>query len=371
MIVQRSHSFRFGCNAFQFDLFSTQSLDDEYRSLFSAIFNYATLPFYWPIYEPTPGSYPYDTRLHNMTSWLESFNATAKGHPIIWQDPNIVPSWMASLNQTGQRQAALDRIDTVLARFPEIKTWDLVNEMTHVPNTWLGSTPEATWETALARARTDRPGNTTEFIANEYTIGDNFAPDMFYQFVSNVVADGYAPDALGFQFHTTKEWFPMEQLISTFDDFGAFKIPCHVTEFIPASNGSYTGGIHPGPITEESQATWAVDAYTMLFSLPAVQAITWWDFSSNSWPAWQVNNGGYMMAPDGRVLPVYERLFNLIHVQWNSSTTTNLDANGRLQFTGFYGNYDYRIGNSGPFQHFSIVDNRPIAGRPWRTSDVT
>ena len=77
-----------------------------------------------------------------------------------------------------------------------------------------------------------------------------------------------------------------------------------------------------------------------------------------------------MMASNGTVLPVYDKLFNLVHVQWNSSTTTplTLDANGELQFTGYYGNYDCRVGN-GPVQHFSLVDRRPADQRPWTTTD--
>jgi len=70
-IIQRSHTFRFGCEAFQFDMFSNntqneiyqmqidkdsnKTLNDEYRSLFSALFNHATLPFFWTAVEWTRG----------------------------------------------------------------------------------------------------------------------------------------------------------------------------------------------------------------------------------------------------------------------------------------------------------------------------
>ena len=50
-VAQTGHEFLFGCNAY--------GLKDEesptqraYREQFSALFNYATLPFYWDDYEP-------------------------------------------------------------------------------------------------------------------------------------------------------------------------------------------------------------------------------------------------------------------------------------------------------------------------------
>nr|MDO8084023.1 endo-1,4-beta-xylanase [Candidatus Sigynarchaeum springense] len=367
IITQRSHAFRFGCNAYQYDLFNTSELNQKYNDLFSAMFNYATVPFYWTTYEWNRGEFLYEARLHNMTSWLHGFNATAKGHPIIWQSEDVVPPWMEALDQAAQHDAALDHIDRVLAQFPEIHAWDLVNEMTHVPNTWLGSTPEETWEVAVERARAAR--NDCEFIANEYTIGDGQSPDPFYDFVSKVVLAGDAPDALGFQFHTIEQWYPLDKLVSTLDRFGTYKIPIHITEFLPGSKGKYNDGTRGGEMTEATQAEWAARAYTMLFSHPAVDAITWWDFSDAAWSAWMAEKGAYMMAPDGRVLPVYGRLFDLVHVQWNSSCTIQLDGAGKCSFTGYYGNYSFFVegGASGAFQ---IVDNRPANARPWTTGDV-
>ena len=375
-IQQLSQAFRFGCNAFQFDQMGSDAQNQLYRDKFSALFNYATLPFYWSYYEGNQGSFPHDQYLHDLAAWLASFNATAKGHPLIWQSDCCIPEWMSALNASDQRAAALARIDEILTSFPEIDTFDLVNEMTHLPNTWLGTTAVQTWETALAEARRVRPGG--EFIANEYGYGDtsnnppNPATDPYYQFLSQVSKDGYAPSAAGIQFHTVQEWLPLQGILDTLDVYGSLKIPLHITEFIPASKGIYTSGEMPGVTTEESQADWAYRAYTILFSHPAVQAITWWDFAnaSGGWGAWMGQYGAYMMDMNGRTLPVYDRLYNLIHKEWNSTTTVALDASGKYQFTGFYGNYTASIDNV-PVQNFSIVDTRLAAQRPWQLADLT
>ena len=105
-------------------------------------------------------------------------------------------------------------------------------------------------------------------------------------------------------------------------------------------------GSYHGVITEQSQPEYAYRTYITLFSHPAVQAITWWDFANTSyylehgWNAgWQGLSGGYMMDSSGRLLPVYNTLYNLIHVTWNSTSSVQLDASGSTHFTGFYGSY--------------------------------
>lgn len=374
-IHQLTHDFRFGANCFQYDYFQTEALNKKYNESFSALFNYATLPFYWSIYEPTENDYTWEWRLHNMTQWLASFNGSAKGHPIVWQHKEVIPSWLNAKTPAEQNQEVLDHIARVLIQFPEIKTWDLLNEMLHVENSWLGYSAADTWKAALTKARAVRPDG--EYIINEY---NNVGPGnssasigtvgLYYNLIDQIVKEGCPPDAIGFQFHSNTKWQPLQDLIDTFDSFGTFKIPCHVTEFIPASIGFYSGGTRKGVISEQSQAEYAVRIYTMLFSLPSVGAITWWDFSHNSrWSAWLVDEGAYMMDPTGRLLPVYYSLYDLIHVQWNSSTPAFLDSQGKLDFTGFYGNYTITIPDSGTFR-FNITDTRPANQRPWQLADL-
>jgi endo-1,4-beta-xylanase len=57
-IEQRRHAFLFGCNAFRLHYRHQDEDNPVYAARFSALFNYATLPFYWGIYEPEKG----DTR---------------------------------------------------------------------------------------------------------------------------------------------------------------------------------------------------------------------------------------------------------------------------------------------------------------------
>jgi len=372
-IRQLSHAFKFGANTFNYNRSGNPLIDQIYTEYFSKMFNYGVVPFYWRTYQPKKDeeNIEWQLYLHNITAWLSSFNATPKGHPIIWEHVPSLPLWLNDVEN--KTDAALERIEKVLLAFPEIKIWDLVNEMTHLNNTLLGKNAVETWEVALAKARSVRPD--CEFIANEYdTVGPGDAATMshdggkFYKFVEKIVADGFAPNALGFQFHCITEFHSLQDIIDTFDSFGRFKIPCHITEFIPASKGYYTSGVRRGLITEQSQAEWAVRAYTMLFSHPAIYSIVWWDLCY--YHSWKPELGAYMIDQNGRILPVYNALYNLIHVEWNSTGIYQLDEYGSINFTGFYGDYEAIIEGEGPSIRFSIQDLRSKENKPWRIDEI-
>ncbi|MHA1341843.1 MAG: endo-1,4-beta-xylanase [Promethearchaeota archaeon] len=374
-IHQIRHSFRFGSNCYQFNYFPSEELNQKYNKSFTALFNYATLPFYWKLYEPEENNYDYLDRLHNMTAWLNNSNIISKGHPIVWQFDDVTPDWMYNKTFLEQKNKTLSHIEQILTNFPEIKIWDLCNELIHVNNSWLGNTPKETWISALKKAKSIR--NDSEFIINDYNILGSGNPlgnigdsAIYYQLIKEIVDEGYPPDAIGMQFHSMDKCFPSPEILNALDDFADFKIPIHITEFIPASKGFYIGGIKRGIITQETQADYAEKIYTLLFSHPAVYAITWWDFSTNDrWKAWQEDLGGYMMDKEGNILPVYERLYNLIHKEWNSTQNATLNENGRIEFTGFYGDYYISINGSEPI-YFSIEDTRDLSSRPWKIADL-
>ena len=74
----------------------------------------------------------------------------------------------------------------------------------------------------------------------------------------------------------------------------------------------------------------------MLFSHPAVEAITWWDFSDRN--AWQGAPAGFLRA-DMTAKPAYDRLLGLVKGQWWTRASGRSDADGRYDFRGFLGRY--------------------------------
>ena len=76
--------------------------------------------------------------------------------------------------------------------------------------------------------------------------------------------------------------------------------------------------------------------YTVLFSHPAVEAITWWDFTDQG--AWQRAPAGFLRN-DLSPKPAYDKLKSLIKDKWWTKTKVTLAAGGKASFRGFFGQY--------------------------------
>ena len=61
------------------------------RSIFSDLFNYTTLPFFWQRYERERGKTDHE-RLEKLLQWCEALDLKTKGHPIVWQ--KLAPEWL-------------------------------------------------------------------------------------------------------------------------------------------------------------------------------------------------------------------------------------------------------------------------------------
>jgi hypothetical protein len=76
--------------------------------------------------------------------------------------------------------------------------------------------------------------------------------------------------------------------------------------------------------------------YTVLFSHPAVEAITWWDLSDQG--AWQRAPAG-LLRRDMTPKPAYEVLHRLIKGDWWTRTAVTTGPDGRARLRGFFGEY--------------------------------
>ena len=93
-------------------------------------------------------------------------------------------------------------------------------------------------------------------------------------------------------------------------------------------------GHHPGWNTtadgEKRQAREVVELYRVLFSHPAVEAITWWDFSDLH--AWQGAPAG-LVRKDMSPKPAYEELMKLVKgTWWTGERKLTTDAAGRADY---------------------------------------
>ena len=352
-IDQTSHTFLFGCGAF--DAVQMMKTDDEQKRAFLGermekwlgLFNYGTLPFYWGRYEPVEGRTAY-TETMAAARWLRERNVTVKGHPLCWH--TACAPWLMQYSNEEILRRQIERIHRDVSAFRGvIGLWDVINEVVIMPEF-------DKYDNAITRICKDlgRVGIVKEvFAAAKETdpdavllINDFNTGKGYEQLIEDLLEAGVPIGTIGIQSHQHQGYWGLEKLNDVLERFSRFGLPIHFTE-----NTLISGEIMPAhivdlndwqvdewpstPAGEDRQAREISEMYTVLFSHPLVEAITTWDF----------NDGCWLKAPSGFVhedntlKPSYEALRGLIHGEWETHETLTADDEGRLSFTGFKGGY--------------------------------
>mgnify|MGYP000436373524 FL=1 len=305
-VQQTRHAFLFGCNIFP--LFNYQGEQHEkYGSQFAALLNYATLAFYWGAYEPERGRKGRDLQ-ERIARWCQQHGIATKGHPLVWHE--VYPRWAP--NEVDEVKPLLrDRVKEIVSQFKGlIDRWDVVNEATVSArfNNGVGNWVKRDGAAAmvaecLSWAREANPKAT--LLYNDF----NISP-AFEQLVEELIRRKAPFDAIGIQSHMHGGEWPLERAWQVCETYSRFGKPLHFTETTVLSGEHGYERPRPWPTTPEGearQADYVEKFYTVLFSHPAVEAITWWDFM----------DGGWQGAPAGLVRadlspkPVYHRLMRL------------------------------------------------------------
>ncbi len=345
-VRQTRHAFLFGCNFFQFGRFRNQEDEEAYRTRFAELMNYATLAFYWPSYEARPGR-PQHEYTQEVALWCRDHGIATKGHPLAWNfsEPGWLPDDLQEI-----RRLQMARISDCVTRFRGlIDRWDVVNEATHYEReetarqapkltrlwTEMGRVPFV--EECFQHARAAH--QQAVLLINDYR-----ADPAYVQLIQDLVQQaGQRPfDVIGIQSHMHGGVWSNEKIWQVCEQFAALGVPLHFTELTVLSgelgwerakdNNSWPST----PDGEARQARDVVRIYTMLFSHPSVEAITWWDFADRN--AWQRAPAG-LLGQDLKPKPAYTALQGLIKDQWWTCQSLTTDPDGRAAFRGFHGEY--------------------------------
>lgn len=333
-VEQTRHAFLFGCNIFP--LFSYQGEQHEkYAKQFADLLNFATLGFYWGGYEPERGRKGRDHQ-ERIARWCKQHGIVTKGHPLVWHE--VFPRWAP--NEVDEVKPLLrERVREIVSQFAGlIDIWDVVNEATvserfnNGVGNWVKRNGAAAMVTeCLQWAREANPK--AILLYNDF----NISP-AFEQLVEELIRRKAPMDAVGIQSHMHRGEWPLERAWQVCETYARFGKPLHFTETTVISGDYGWERPRPWPTTPEGearQADYVEKFYTILFSHPAVEAITWWDFM----------DGGWMGAPAGLVRadlspkPVYHRLMRLIKVRWWTKHNARTNARGTSSFRGFLGEY--------------------------------
>ena len=330
-VQQQAHAFLFGCNICGWEQFPEPGLNETYKRRFAELFNYATVPFYWALYEKEQGKPDYGFT-DAIAAWCSKQGIEMKGHTLLWANEAGIPPWSRGLPGEQMQHA---RVADLMGRYAgKIRFWEVVNEPVNAPGVPVG--PPQAW------AREVDPA--ARLIVNEYGIFYEGYPE-FRRFLEAAIADGVPFDAVGIQAHAPVNMaFPLDRVRTILDRYAALGKEIHITEFTPSSNGrGVLGAPWRDTWTEEQQADYAEKFYKVCFAHPAVAAISWWDFSDVG--AW-VPGGGLLRA-DCSMKPAYERLRQLIRKDWWTDLESLTDAQGHVPFRGSYGRYHVKARYAG------------------------
>lgn len=344
-IRQVRHAFLFGANIFGLRPADASPAQKAYQERFEALFNYATLPFYWGFYERERGQ-PDEARLRAMAAWCRAHGIRVKGHPVLWHE--AFPSWVTP-DEPLEPLVAKRIAETVGGFRGLVDGWDVVNESVAAPeyepaNPWSlfvrRTGPTEVVDRALRQARAADPD--AFLVVNDFKIVPEYERQL-----DELKRRGAPVQAIGIQSHMHGEEWPFEKAWEVCETYGRLGLPLHFTELTVLSGPKETPmadyhrnreGWDTTPQDEAHQADYVERLYGLLFAHPAVEAITWWDLSDDR--AWMRAPAG-LVRRDMSPKPAYERLLKKTKGEWwTAKAEATTGASGRAYLRGFHGAYE-------------------------------
>jgi endo-1,4-beta-xylanase len=345
VVAQRSHAFLFGCT-------DIEDHSGPTAERWLDVFNFVTLPFYWGRFEPVRGQ-PDTERLRERARWFADRGCVVKGHPLAWH--TVTADWLLELSNGEIARAQVDRIRREVTDFAGlIDAWDVINEVVIMPifdryDNGLTRVCREIGRIPMVRmvfdaARVANPSAT--LLLNDFDMSA-----AYECLIEGVLAAGITIDALGLQSHMHQGYWGQEKTLGILERFSRYGLPIHFTETTLVSGqlmppeivdlNDYQVDEWPTtPEGEERQADEVVRHYRTLLSHPAVRAMTYWGFVDGGWLG---APGGFLRA-DGTPKPAYDALRSLVKGEWwLPPTPLATDESGRLEFTGFLGEYEVSV----------------------------
>ncbi|MCQ2771462.1 MAG: endo-1,4-beta-xylanase [Clostridia bacterium] len=341
----KKHDFLFGAVSYQYGKYPTQEQNDKFTKHFTHLFNYTMAPYHWNWYEKEKGIYnePYTG---NLVDWADRNGLKKKLHALIWHE--CCPDWIKDDDDV--EKLYVERINHLMQHYGDrFDFFDVINETT-VNDRF--DNPVANWVKKVGPMHVMKFG--TELVRTyrpdaKLLYGDwNIHGDEYVKMLTMMRENDIDVDILGLQAHQHRDIWTQEETLRVMDVASKFGWPIHFPETSfcsgkPIGEMNYgAGAINHFTETEADaieQADLARDFYILVFSHPAVEALSWFDFTDHRW----------LNAPAGLVddnldpKPIYHELDKLINHDWHSDATGNTSSEGRFDSRLFFGTYEITV----------------------------
>lgn len=363
-LVQKSHTFKFGCNIFMLDEFENEEKNAKYREIFHKYFNYATVPFYWSDLEPVYGKPRYakdSPKVYRRPApdlcveYCKEHGMRMKGHCLAYDTSKFHPDYLP--RDVREAKIMYDKhFAEIGARYADvIEDFDVTNELlcrrffNKEQPALINEYDYLEWVFEVAKKYFPYNGR----IINEAALlgdGDlNVNRTPYYMMIERMLKNGAPCNKVSFQAHSF--WrradepncasfrynpiFTIEQM-RLYHDFG---LPMQISEVTLPAYSLDAGD-------EEIQAEILHLMYRLWFAAPGMEGIVYWNFV-DGYAAWAPQGTlegenyfcGGMLRYDMTEKPILKAYKSLID-SWHTETTVTTDCGGEAVFKGFYGDYD-------------------------------
>ena len=336
---------------------------EEYKKLYLEIFNMATLPsFYWADYEPIQNRLRLLDASKEIANWLNENGIPVKGHTLVWGNPPSVgvPGWAHAMGLREEWEELGEYLFRRVRREVEefkglVQMWDVVNEPIVQP--WFDDMDLNYIADSFRLVKEIDPSAVT--ILNEFGVLVNSSiRRRFINLAQDLLDENVPIDVIGAEAHIFNAQDIISQLGSlnaiyrAIDELAALGKPIHISEFqipLPAVIDAFGVSIAEAEIL---QAEIARIFYTVFFSHPAVEVITYWNF----YRAWQEGSG--LLRDDLSLKPLFHELKRLIHDEWRTVIQAESDSSGTIDFRGFAGRYEISVEYGEKTREFVIEVNQ-------------
>lgn len=352
--AQHDSPFQFGSNIFKLGNYADAVLNRGYEDAFCALFNGATVPFYWRTLEPEQGrprfaehSVPIARRPppDRVVNFCRERGLRMHGHTLVWNLRKwSVPDWLP--DNPGEAAPFWEkRIREIGARYGEsIQRWDVLNEaVSHYERSASGLEMQPDYEgKSFEWAEKHLPADARLDINETTGVWDGGAKTEFTALIERLLAAKRRVGAIGIQFHLfndadlarvlSGETFRPEALLAALDHYGRFNLPIHISEITLTAPGNTPEGL-------AAQALVARNFYRLWFSHPATEGITWWNLPDGGAAQGENKVWSGLLFEDMSPKPSYLALQKLIRGEWRTRAEGVTDADGVFRFRGFHGSY--------------------------------
>lgn len=370
------------------DQFSSPEQNKAYREMFTALFNIATLPFYWSDLEPEQGRPRFAKDSPNIyrrpaidlcLEYCEANGIEPKAHCLNYA--SFTPSWARGTIEW-EKQCLRKRFEELAARYAaRIPMWEVTNETFWAswfyPTNFYHQPDFIEW--SFKEAERCFPANC--LVINEANCriwDDNFffrTRSPYFMQIENALLKGCRIDEIGMQFHMfakredelreNRSCYDPERIYDVLDTYAYLGKPIHISELtIPAYSGS--------PEDEEIQAQIIRALYSIWFSHLAMSGILYWNLidgfaafaKQGDMTAGENYYYGGLLRHDFTPKPSCRVIRDLFQKEWHTETELDSGADSKAYFRGFYGKYDAEITVNGKTVtrefHFSKDSNRDL-----------